>query len=342
MKPMRSMEVQPAQPDHVQGQNPTQTRYGWCPYKDINLTGPSGSPDLYVQPHVIDAGAGAVPNPYHRVLPKNHLIPFPTFPVIVQTPSDDLRDKNGRAVLIESAITMTALDAAVMVLRGYSFWGFTIARSLQGLDQADAFRIFQVVQPFDYLLAALPFELTDGAADRISATTLIEFEGVDGFSVQPLRSDAEREIATALAAELLVGAEIALTLATGIMDETVVSMTSAHSGGMGKKGPDDLDRYLSRELCRELPQLLNPTQPAAVSAELGGKIDFLFDRAVSQEQREEIEKLRAENDLLKRGIGTPPSPAAETVVLCRALRADSTPCRNVVKNEGDLCPRHTE
>lgn len=294
-QPVQTRTVQPAVERDFASQRPTETRYGWCPFGDINLANADGTINLYVQPHEIDAGGGNEPNPYHRMLPKGQLIPFPTFPALEQKPSDDMRDSNGRALLVDSVRTITAKEAAEAVLERYSGWGFTVFQSLQGVDQDTAFRIFMVVQPLDYPMSQLVNELSFGARERIDATEPITFTGIEGYSVEPLRSNLERTIALKLAEEMEAGAQIAFDLATETLNTTETSMTTRFAGGQGKTGPDALDRRLSSELDRELPKMVGNAQP---NAALEQKVDMLVGHAANQQAKDRIREL--EEELAKR------------------------------------------
>jgi hypothetical protein len=319
--------------------NPTQIRYGWCPFKEINLVGPMGNINLYVQPHEIAGPDGrAVPNPYHRVIPKGQLIPFPTFTIIEQSPSPDRRDGMGRPLLDTIASTRTAFDAAKLVLMFYSRWGFTVFRCMQGIeDQATAFRIFTVVQPLDYPLSQLQSELEVGAIERIAATSNLVYDLGNGepYIVECLKSDEERRIATLLAEEMSAGADVAVTLANETLDGTETSMVGRFSGGNGKTGPDPLDRYLSEEMERELPKLIGKEK----SANLENKIDYLVSKEQSREAQEEIARLKQELADLK-------AAQAETTVstssaICGGTKGDGTICQTNVK-PGTRCRWHED
>jgi hypothetical protein len=311
-KPIQTRAVQPAISRDVYGQRPTETRYGWCPYGNINLRNADGTMNLYVQPHEIEENGIVVPNPYHFELPKGQLIPFPTFPVIEQMPSPDLTDSMGRSVLVSSTRTMTALDAAVTVLRRYSMWGFTILNSLQGMDQDIAFRIFAVVHPLEFRMADLENELSFGAEARIDANEPITFANVPNYSVEPLRNEQERDIARKVAEEMLVGAGVAVALATTTLNDTKTSLTTRFAGGQGKTGPDPLDRRLSEELGEELPKLVG-TNPNA-NPELEKKVDYLVTRETSRELQDENARLKAELEALKNGKQPEASSGEQEVI----------------------------
>lgn len=342
MQPVQTLTGAPAVAKEESAVNPTEIRYGWCPFGDINLVNGDGTMSLYVQPHLIDTPIGTVDNPHHRMLPQGQLIPFQTFGVVSQKPSEDRKDARGRSMLVEDVTIQTALEAIVATMRVYSRWGFTMCVSLQGLDTGTAMRIFQVVQPLRYPLRQLAAELEFGAIDRIAATEPLTFDVVPGYSVEPLRDARERMIATQLAAELLGGAELAINLATEILNETETSMTTAHAGGTGKKGPDALDRRLCEELGRELPKYIGQgaAQAPALPADVTQKIDFLVDRAVNEDQKAEIERLRAELAAFK----DQETVTTETVsvITCGFPKADQTPCRSVVPSVGDRCNAHKD
>lgn len=295
-KPIEMRQVRPAVDRDEASQRPTEMRYAWCPFGDINLSSPSGTPALYVQPHEIEVDGKNVPNDYHRLLPKGQLIPFPTFNALEQMPSPDQTDAQGRAVLISDYRTMTALDAVNMVLRNYSGWGFTVLYSLQGLDQEKAMRIFQVVQPFEYPLSKLVNELAFGAQERIDSTEPLTFPDFPGYVVQPLQDEKERKTARQLASEMEAGAEIAFSFATETLDATEASMTQRFAGGQGKTGGDSLDRRLSDELDRELPKLGGGESK---TANIEQKLDYLVDREAVRSDKEEIARLKAENEALR-------------------------------------------
>ena len=333
-KPVENRQVQPAVDRDVSSARPTQTRYGWCAYGEINLCGPDGTINLYVQPHEIEVDGVNVANPYHRVMPKGQLIPFPTFNAIEQMPSHDLKNSEGRAIMITSARTMTALDAAVSVLRRYSVWGFTILESLQGVDQDTAFRIFQVVQPLDYPMGELLNELTFGAQERIDATEPITFSNVPNYTVEPLQNDSERAIATKLAAEMEAGATIAYNLAEETLNDTATSMTTRFAGGQGKTGADQLDRRLMAELGRKLPTLANDNKQEGLT-EIKSQMDFLVDREASRADKEKIAELEAQIKSMQIGGDT---MKAETST-CGAMTANQTPCAAITK-PGERCRHH--
>jgi len=336
-KPIEAIVAEPAIDRDTSSQRPMETRYGWCPFDRINLIGPDGTPTYVVQPYQIESLNGNIVNPRFRELRKNDLIPFPTFNTVTNAPSPDLTDSNGRAVLIPGVRTIAAVEAATTILRAYSRWGFVILNSLQGIDQPDAWRIFKVVQPLDYLLFELETELTFGAEERIDATGPIRFG--DDYSVEPLRSDSERETARKLAGEMADGAGVAFTLATTILDDTEASMTQRFAGGQGKTGPDPLDIRLCLELNRKLPKLIGAEKDSGLG-EIKEQIAFLTQREMSRADKEEIAALKAKIAQMESGE---PAVIREPVAVatCGAPKTDGTPCMRNVK-PGEMCAMHRE
>jgi hypothetical protein len=318
--------------DTLAGSNPTQIRYGWVPFKDIWLLGPDGAPNPFVQPYEI-AGPDGKPirNPMFEKLPKGQLIAFPTFDIIEQAPSQDVRLPDGRAAVESTVRPRTSLECVVLVARVWGRQGFTILQALQGLDQSLAQRIFAVVQPFDYPIGQIQSEL-EFADDRINATAPIVFKLADGdYTIDNLVSDEERDIARRLRDQMLVGAEIAYTLATEELDATQMSMINKHAGGKGKDGPDKHDRYLCEELGRKLPEVV--TSKEIDLSGLEKKLDYVVDREKDREKDEEIARLKAQIEALR-------TPPVDEPFYCAGIKADQTPCRSVVKAAGEYCVSH--
>jgi hypothetical protein len=326
-------------------QDPTVTRYGWLPFKKVNLCGPDGTMAIPAQPYEI-AGPNGEPirNPYFSELPKGQLIPFPTFTRIEQQPSQDRRDGQGRAMLDSIPRQVSALEAIVLVARAYGDQGFTRLNSLTGIDQEVAQRIFTVVQPFDYPIGKLPDELNFGAEERIDSDEELVFDlgGGQEYVVDCLRDDTERDIARRLVAEMLVGADVAFTLASDTLNATNTSITTRFAGGQGKVGGDAHDRYLEQE---EVGQVVRPLKSKETdNSALESKVDFLVSKEVTREQQERIDRLERENAELRNQAAA--KPAAETstaIVRCGFPKVDTQePCQVPVKTEGDRCPHHRD
>lgn len=326
-------------------QDPTVTRYGWVSFKAVNLRGPDGTMAIPAQPYEI-AGPNGEPvlNPYFSELPKGQLIPFPTFTRVEQQPSQDKRDGMGRPMLDSIPRQVTALEAIVLVARAYGDQGFTRLNSLTGVEQTTAQRIFTVVQPFDYPIGRLVDELTLDAEDRIDSKEDLVFDlgGGQEYVVDRLRNDKEREIARKLVAEMLVGADVAFTLANDTLNGTNTSITTRFAGGQGKVGPDAHDRYLEQE---EVGQVVRPLKSKETdNSALESKVDFLVSKEVTREQQEKIDRLERENEALRQeAAAKPATETAPVIIRCGFPKVDTQePCNVPVKVAGDRCPHHRE
>lgn len=314
--------------------NPTMVRYGWMPFKNIYLYNGDGTPYYFIQP---------VNSPYHREIPKNQLIPFETFTKTRWEVNHEVAGEPGKpAPKYSITETVTAHDAATELLRTYSAQGYVVLNSLQGLPQADAFRIFQVVQPLDYRLAEIVGELEFGAEERIASEVPIDLSETTGeeYIIEPLQNDAERSIARRLVAEMLEGANRAYDKATEILNQTETEMIACYSGKKeGKKGADPLDKYLEKEMMKELPKLLGKDDKAA---QLEQKVDFLVDREVSREMREENERLKKELEELRaaRGGQVTDAPAAPLAATCLFIKDDGNQCKLMPLKGETLCKWH--
>ncbi len=353
------VRVDPALPQDMNDARPTETRYGWTPFKDISLVGPDGTMSLYVQPHAIASGAYdekglpvVVPNPYHRVLPKGQLIPFPSFPQIQYTLSEEQRDSKGSPVPVQSTRMAPALENIVSVSRDHSGQGFTVLQALQGLDEDTAHRIFAVVQPFQYPLGEIVGELEFGAIERINSREAIVFEIGDGelYHVDPLATDQERAIATQLAGQMAAGASVAFDYATEILNASVISINTRLSGGQGKVGPDTLDRYCAGQLGREndFPTATGRNNGSQSDPAFGQKLDFLVGREQERSDKERIADLERQIAEMKAGQtavaesadSTEATPAVATGV-CGFVKTDGTACKRKTP-KGERCGDHTE
>jgi len=239
--------------------------------------------------------------------------------------------------------TKTAYEAATELLRPYSMHGYVVLNSLQGINQDDAFRIFRVVQPFNYPLSHILDELDVYAEARIASQGPIRTQLDDGtpYEIAPLLSDAERAVARNLAREMSAGAHRAYSFATEILNETEMSMSNRITGGKGKAGPDGLDHYLSDQLGRQLPEVLGKQDP---NADLAAKIDFLVEREIIRDKDAEIANLRAELEAAKTGTGaeTPAAPPTVGVIQCGYLKTDGTSCKMAVTYAGERCRYHED
>ena len=271
----------------ILGTNPNATRYGWTPFKDINLYSAFGTPDHYIQP---------VHSPFHRIVPKNQLVPFDTFSYTMMEPVTSQGEVTplGPAGMVQVAMTVTAVEAATQLVPTYGGMGYTILNSLEGMAYEDAFRIFQVVQPFSYTLAQLQHELP-AADERIDSLDAMDFG--NGVIVEPLLSDSERSIARRLRDEMLGGAKTAYNYALEIYSASRDGFTQKRNGAeSGKTTLDALDRYLAETLELPLPSAVEDSSRTAsvIPDDVKAKLDFLVDRQISADKDAEIERLRAE------------------------------------------------
>ncbi len=360
--------VEPAIEIQESDNRPNDIRYGWCPFQNIRLTAPDGTMALYVQPHLMELPDGTLAlNPYARELPKCQLIPFRTFQAIQMVLSEDKKDSKGSAMPVQTQRTSTAYENILQVMRGYSGWGFVTLHALQGIDQDQARRIFQIVQPFEYPLSQIEAELEFGALARIEATEPIVFEDYDGYTIENLRNDFERAKARQLAAEMLSGATRAVAFANTTLDESIVSITTRYSGGIGKPGPDGLDLYLAEQLDRrgDLPNITGKPTPATVDPRVNEKLDVLISdmenrqlkekNAALEEELNQLRALKAANQATPEGsepvTGISPAPeptapptngnkpAPTTKTNCGYVKTDGTACKRQTP-EGEFCAEH--
>src|SRR5574343_1624174 len=137
----------------------TSTHYGYCAFKSINLTGPNGR-EYWVQPEH---------SPFMNELPARQLIPFTNLEIGV--PDEVAASQKGMRF---SAIPIirkqrTAKECASEIEDAYQQWSFTILHPITGMDYDTAFRVFETIQPFVYLLKDLPSALGQDAIQRIAA-----------------------------------------------------------------------------------------------------------------------------------------------------------------------------
>lgn len=312
--------------------NPTEVRYGWTPFKAIYLYAADGTPNYFIHP---------TNSPFHRELPKNQLIAFETFNRTQWIPNHAAETIPGRpAPMLSITETVTAYTAATELLRGYAGQGYTMLKSLQGMAQADAFRIFQIVQPFDYLLYQLAGELEFSAIERIESTEPMVYDG--NYTIEPLRNNDERSIAKRLLAEMLDGANRAFVFGTDIFNRTEAQMIASFSGAKeGKKGSDALDRYLSAELNRAVPTITNNDNQ--FNQDLSHKIDFLFDAKQNELLEEKNARLEAELAELRAASASPtlpPLPDAVIKTVCAGFKTNGEACRALATNESGFCTAH--
>jgi hypothetical protein len=244
--------------------------YGYVAYQDIRL-----SREQIVQPDN---------SPYYHVIPCRELIPFTNIEV-------GEMDEKKYAAKINPPVTKrpkSALECAREMENAYADWNFTVLRPLTGFTEDDAFRIFQVVQPFAYKLkdAQIYVGAAEERIERDESYT-VSYEG-ETVELHPL-TDEEREVAREVQRLVLASINLAFDRATEKTQKTVTSMTRAFAGGEGKVTPDPLDRKLAPDLGIKLPQLIDVQEQEKKTAD-----DDL--------KREEIELRRKEIELREREL----------------------------------------
>lgn len=211
------------------------THYGYVAYHDIAL----GSTHK-VQPDN---------SPYYHVLPCRELIPFTNIEV---GEVDMKRYGNEQDPIVRRQ--KTAYECAQEMEISYADWAFQVLHPLTGYSSEDAFRIFQVVQPFHYKLKDIQFEVGTQAEERIENGGTATYEGE---TVElPTLSEAEKEVAREVQRQLMVSIDIAVDTGLDKQHKTLASMTERLAGGTGKSTPDPLDKYLANEFGTDLPKLL--------------------------------------------------------------------------------------
>jgi hypothetical protein len=231
--------------------NDTALHYGYVAYKDINLASSYGL-DYFVQPP---------DSPYYRVLPSRQLIPFTNteFPEVNENVAGAMGvQRKGPLTILKGK---TAGECAKEVEQAYEAWGFTVLYPLTGYSVQAAFRIFQVIQPFPYKLKDIELEL-ENADDRIEHGGPAFYNG-EAISVPEL-TEAEIGVALKVRDLMLNAAKVAADLGATVRDNTIDSMNSRFSGGIGKGKADPHDKYIFNEFDTELPKLVNTEKPTEV------------------------------------------------------------------------------
>lgn len=233
--------------------NETVMHYGYVAFQDIELTG-AGGQERYVQP---------ADSPYYRKLPARRLIPFTN---VTEPKIDESKARTklpNKSVVPVSLHNKTARACAEEMRDAYQAWGFTVLDGLTGFDNQTAFRIFQTIHPFDYLLIDMVNELEYNAIERIEKDEdyTVEYAGAS-IDLEPL-TPTEKEIAKKVLGQMQTAARIAFDLAEDRREATTQSLTSFFAGQGGKRRPDPLDRYIFAQLKAKMPELVRPEQQEA-------------------------------------------------------------------------------
>lgn len=312
-----------------------ETRYGYVAYHDIAL----GS-DHKVQPS---------DSPYHKVLPCRELIPFTNIKV-----GEINIEKYGEGGTFSKANvapitvrTKSAAECAREMEQSYQEWAFVVLKPLNGFTAEQAFRIFQVIQPFAYKLGDIEDNLAD-APNRIEAIAPYEVSYLgETVEMEPLTPD-EQAIAHRILPLIQSSAAQAVKIGNEKVDRTIESMTSRFSGGEGKRTADPHDRYLASEFGQELPKLVTSQTQQAQAAPVQQFVQTESPEALNLKQREL--DLR-ERELIAKEIemGIRPRPVAETAPMasaptggrkCVGTKADGERCGAYAVTDSDYCVNH--
>lgn len=228
----------------------TAIHYGYVAFKDIGLLGPLGL-EIRCQPDN---------SLYRHNLPCRELIPFTNISHgTVNEEGAGIASVNTNPNSATKIVQKTAKQCIDDVIALYQDWAFVELDAITGFSEEDAFRIFQFLQPFHYRIADLVPAL-DEAQYRIDADEPVEvFYGDISVELEPLPKDF-RDTARKVLGKLQASAKRAEEKASEILNHTTISMTSAFSGGEGKRVADPLDRYISKEMDWEIPKLLTTSK----------------------------------------------------------------------------------
>ena len=272
----------------------TASHYGYCAYKDIELAGSLGL-EHKVQPPE---------SPYYRTIPARQVIPFTNIEVaeidekLASAPGG--AKMMGKPILPIKKVGKSARECADELRTEYADWGYTVLTPLTGYSVDDAFRIFQVIQPFTYKLKDLGSEISFGAVNRIeSDTTIVAVYEGEKVELEPLPADL-KEVAEEVRAILEASVSIAENKAGEIAEKTRLSMTSRFAGGPGKTRPDPHDKYVFSELGMELPTLIS-SEKADPTKEIVNALKSNNESA-DELKREELELRRKELELREKEL----------------------------------------
>lgn len=314
-------------------------RYGYVAYHDIALGN-----DHQVQPDT---------SPYHKLIPCRELIPFQDMPV---TEIDTKKYGEGgtfnrQNVSPVSQRMKSAKDCAQEIEQSYEMWAFTVLRPINGFDTDRAFRIFQTVQPFPYLLKDIEAALDD-AESRIESEVpyQVAYQG-EVVDLRPL-DEADKAVAKEVLILVKRSASAAVQIATDKMEMTIESMNSRFSGGEGKRVPDPLDKYHAQQLGRSLPTLITANeqqayqQPAALQqapAGLSPEEIALKQRELDQKDRElALEEKKLELEMAKLNPPPPMATAPSGARKCAGVKTDGGACGAYAVTDSDFCVTHNK
>lgn len=272
--------------------------YGYCAYKDISLASSNGLDHKVQPPH----------SPYYRTIPCRSLIPFVSFQI------NEIDDAAAGVEAFEHKVLplvwkpKSARESIDEMVYSYGGWGFVTLTPMTGMDEADAELIFNTIQPFKYKLKDLQNEIDFGAVERIANTepyTVVYNDATVDLQPLPERlKEKAEEVRNIIAGSVAIAVEEA----SQIGENTKLSMTSAFSGGAGKRQADPHDRYVFAELGQDIPQLITTnSQPANVTTTVA------TDPADLELRRMELEIRQQELQLKRIELGLDPKPVVEAV-----------------------------
>jgi hypothetical protein len=266
--------------------------YGYIAYKEIFVG------DRWVQPR-----HDTNQSPYWEFLPARQLIPFsnideptPNVEVTSVQGTEQGRDNVGPQGHDKSVtlVLKTAKRCMEEVEWAYAEWGFVGLHVMTGFSEADAFAIFQTIQPFLYKLSELENELYNNAPVRLRATAPYTVKyGQESVELQPLPAEL-KVVALKVLSTMQESATRGSNLAIETIAKTKQSMTQFYATGNGKRLADPHDNYLFGEMGEAIPSLLSSQESGtAMVAPAPEDIEL---------RRRELEVREQELDIRKREL----------------------------------------
>jgi hypothetical protein len=209
------------------------SHYGWCPYDNIELMGPTGLERKVAYDEKGD---------FVTVLPRSELLLFEN----IETRELSAKDNNipnGPPPLLEEVTKYAAACVQEVHDATYGEWGFVVLHPLTGLKPEKAFLIFSVIQPLRYDLAALDREIRFEAKKRIA---------------QALAEDKEfpAEIAEQTRRVMLVGTTRAIAHARTLVHTLRTDMATFQGTKQGKSFAYPGDEHAFAQLHEPVPSPL--------------------------------------------------------------------------------------
>lgn len=220
--------------------------YGWCPYDDIQLMGPTG---LEKRVGYNERGEFAT------VLKRGQLLIFQNVD-IRQLSATDNNIPNGPPPQLVDVVKYAATCAGE-IQDAYGDWGFMLLMELVGMEPMEAFEIFKTIQPAVYKLATLEDELIYDAPQRI-----LEAFGDGGRGGK--RTIEFAGIAERTRAEMLIGARRAITKAENLIGELNKDMAAFVGTKQGKSMAFPGDLHALDQLDMQAPARITPRSDAGL------------------------------------------------------------------------------